>query len=396
MSFPARPSLHRQNTAGLRGGGRVNIVQSAKAYERWLREQLRGDIVEDDLREKHEKMAADVFQFLRATYWRWAETVGAFCPGFETAPHVLAVGDIHLENYGVWRDADGRLVWGVNDFDEAAEMPYVLDLVRLAASAIVAPGSDALGRRSICAAVAQGYQQGLQAPRAFVLDREHRGLRRRFAVPEKERAQFWKKIEKRRAKAKEKRKPPPRRYVEALGKALPEGATELEYWPRTAGTGSLGRPRWVAYAQWRGAPILREAKALVPSGWSFAKGEDEAIRASEIANGRYRAPDPWYAIPGDVVVRRLSANSRKLDVEDHGSELLTEKMLRAMGHELANIHLATRGRGALERDLRARLNGWFRTGVEAAVEFVSAEYEKWASQERRGTRERERRSEGRP
>ena len=51
---------------------------------------------------------------------------------------VLAVGDIHLENFGTWRDADGRLVWGVNDFDEAAEMPYVLDLIRLATSALVA------------------------------------------------------------------------------------------------------------------------------------------------------------------------------------------------------------------------------------------------------------------
>ena len=51
---------------------------------------------------------------------------------------VLAVGDIHLENFGTWRDADGRLVWGVNDFDEAAQMPYVLDLVRLAASALLA------------------------------------------------------------------------------------------------------------------------------------------------------------------------------------------------------------------------------------------------------------------
>ena len=29
------------------------------------------------------------------------------------------------ENFGTWRDADGRLVWGVNDFDEAAVMPWI-------------------------------------------------------------------------------------------------------------------------------------------------------------------------------------------------------------------------------------------------------------------------------
>ena len=39
------------------------------------------------------------------------------------APKVLAVGDIHIENYGSWRDAEGRVVWGVNDFDEAAKCP---------------------------------------------------------------------------------------------------------------------------------------------------------------------------------------------------------------------------------------------------------------------------------
>jgi len=36
---------------------------------------------------------------------------------------VLAVGDLHVENFGTWRDAEGRLIWGVNDFDEAWRLP---------------------------------------------------------------------------------------------------------------------------------------------------------------------------------------------------------------------------------------------------------------------------------
>jgi hypothetical protein len=47
----------------------------------------------------------------------------------------MAVGDLHLENFGIWRDAEGRLVWGVNDFDEAHPMAFTNDLVRLAVSA---------------------------------------------------------------------------------------------------------------------------------------------------------------------------------------------------------------------------------------------------------------------
>ena len=31
----------------------------------------------------------------------------------------LSVGDLHVENFGTWRDSEGRLIWGINDFDEA-------------------------------------------------------------------------------------------------------------------------------------------------------------------------------------------------------------------------------------------------------------------------------------
>ena len=83
-------------------------------------------------------MRDSAFAFLRATYWRWAETILEVCPDLANAPAVLAVGDTHLENFGTWHDGEGRLVWGVNDYDEAAEMPYILDLVRLATSATLA------------------------------------------------------------------------------------------------------------------------------------------------------------------------------------------------------------------------------------------------------------------
>jgi len=112
----------------------TTIKQSTAAYEHWLKTQLGGELVDDGLKLKHDRMAEEPFPFLRATYWRWAETILDICPDLADAPVVLAVGDIHLENFGTWRDVEGRLVWGVNDFDEAAEMPYALDLVRLATS----------------------------------------------------------------------------------------------------------------------------------------------------------------------------------------------------------------------------------------------------------------------
>ena len=59
-------------------------------------------------------------------------------------PQVLSVGDLHVENFGTWRNAEGRMVWGINDFDEAYPMAYTNDLVRLAASACLAIRQDAL------------------------------------------------------------------------------------------------------------------------------------------------------------------------------------------------------------------------------------------------------------
>ena len=51
---------------------------------------------------------------------------------------MVAVGDLHIENFGTWRDHDGRLAWGVNDLDEIDLLPYTIDLVRLGTSALMA------------------------------------------------------------------------------------------------------------------------------------------------------------------------------------------------------------------------------------------------------------------
>src|SRR3954467_9117471 len=110
----------------------MSFRRDNRAYEAWLATQC--DVVKKDIAYKHKRMKKSPFIFLRATYFRWARKIGDWCPQLMDAPQLLSIGDLHLENFGTWRDADGRLVWGVNDFDEAAVMPYAFDLVRLATS----------------------------------------------------------------------------------------------------------------------------------------------------------------------------------------------------------------------------------------------------------------------
>lgn len=350
----------------------ANIQDSARLYEEWLRKQLHGDVVATDLARKHDKMQESAFVFLRATYWRWAETILDVCPDLAGAAPVLAVGDIHLENYGTWRDADGRLAWGINDFDEAAEMPYVLDLVRLAASAVLGRTGDSMTAEEICAAILLGYRQGLQAPKPIVLDRDNQWLRDLVVVPEKQRTKFWAKL------AATKAKPVPARYRQALAGAMPEASLAVKFARRSAGTGSLGRPRWIGVAEWRGAPVVREAKALLMSAWVRNSRGSRKIRAGDIANGRFRPLDPWFRIAGTIAVRRLSPNNRKIEAEETTNSLLVPDMLRTMGFELANTHLGTMDRrAAVSRDLRHRKRGWLSANAKLACEAITRDHAAW-------------------
>src|SRR6476646_1522716 len=115
-----------------------DIVQSTKAYEAWM--ERRTDVSGRLLDRKHGRMAEGPFPFLRATFYRWVEQWPSVCAQLAQREEdvVLAVGDLHVENFGVWRDSRERHVWGVNDFDDACELPFTNDLVRLVTSAMLA------------------------------------------------------------------------------------------------------------------------------------------------------------------------------------------------------------------------------------------------------------------
>jgi hypothetical protein len=376
----------------------MDILGSTQGYEAYLHAELGPEVVREGLAEKRAAMLRGPFPFLRATYWRWAEIVLEIAPELASGPTVLAVGDIHLENFGTWRDAEGRLVWGVNDFDEAAEMPYTLDLLRLATSGLLASFPSAQDARHVGQALLTGYAAGLEKPGPAVLDRDLAWLRQLVMVAEGHRQEFWDKLKKKRkrfeARAADQRPPLWPRYSAALRAALPVGSDEPRMWYRSAGLGSLGRPRWVAEAKWRGDWAVREAKGIVPSAWTrvhTARGR--ALRCIEIATGRYRAPDPWFGVTDGVAVRRLSPNNRKITTEkpllpedeDDTDEtlgrdvLLGAEMLGAMGRDLASIHLGCGGDvNRIQRDLAMRKEGWLADAARRAAQAVTTEQKLFA------------------
>src|ERR1700751_9928 len=138
-----------------------SIVAATADLERWKAQQI--SIVRGDLVLKHRMMSEAVFPFLRSTFYRWAQLWPIVCPELARAPQVLAVGDLHVENFGTWRDLEGRLIWGVNDFDEAWPAADTADLVRLLASAYLAIGEDhlAISRKTARKAIEQGYRDAI-------------------------------------------------------------------------------------------------------------------------------------------------------------------------------------------------------------------------------------------
>ena len=166
----------------------------------------------------------------------------------------------------------------------------------------------------------------------------------------------------------------------------------MQFYSREAGTGSLGRPRFFGVGPWQGGLIVREAKAMVRSGWTLAHGGAHRLRCTEIATGSYRSPDPTYHLRGHVLVRRLSPNDFKIEVEQPKKnagkrdekvnalpprQLINARMLNAMGHELASIHRGTREKDDIEADLEARADGWLLASVTAAAAAITAEQREW-------------------
>ncbi len=155
-------------------------------------------IIRQDIALKHTHMAEASFPFFRATFYRWIQLWPEVCGDLAKAPAVLAVGDLHVENFGTWRDEEGRLIWGVNDLDEAWPASYALDLVRLTTSAYLAISAEhlSLTRREAAEAIEEGYRDALTAGgKAFVLAEHHQWLRLLALSKLRDPVRFWEKMQ---------------------------------------------------------------------------------------------------------------------------------------------------------------------------------------------------------
>ncbi len=128
----------------------------AEAFDDLLRTDPRG------FRTKFRKMAADPFAFYRGSAClfyadladlddRWAD---------DRTSRVWIHGDLHAENFGTYMNAEGLLVFDVNDFDEAYLGHFSWDLRRFVASLALMCWQKALPEddvRSLAAVYLRAY-----------------------------------------------------------------------------------------------------------------------------------------------------------------------------------------------------------------------------------------------
>jgi Uncharacterized protein conserved in bacteria (DUF2252) len=354
----------------------VTFPDATRQYERWLNERI--PLLDSDLALKHERMSLGCFPFFRATFYRWAQLFPEVCSDEFKAPKVLAVGDLHVENFGTWRDIEGRLIWGINDFDEACYLPYLLDIVRLLTSVELAAAEDhiRLPLNDAIGSFLAGYREHLECGGCpIVLAEQHAALgimaRARLKEPER----FWTGLT--RLPSIEGAVPSEvKRNIQSM---LPGGAIDsLRYVHRVAGLGSLGRRRFVAIGTWRGGHVAREAKEITVSACVWAGCSKGAqIHYQEMIDDSIRCTDPFVRFSKKWLVRRLAPDCSRIELASLGAERDELRLLRNMGRETANIHLATAKKKRLLADLDKRKPSTLLKAVSRMADRTRADWKDW-------------------
>ncbi|MBI3653650.1 MAG: DUF2252 family protein [Acidobacteria bacterium] len=355
----------------------MKIKKATLSYEEWLAKRL--PLIESDLQYKHERMTANLFEFMRATFYRWMQLWFIEVGDLAAAPEVLAVGDLHTDNFGTWRDIEARLVWGINDFDEAYPLAYAADLVRLTVSTQMALAQDygAVPMKELSKPILTGYREGLATGgRPFVLAEDNVWLRDLVEENLKDPEKFWEKLEGHAPHS----EPLPEETRLAIRESLPARGLRFQTSHRRAGLGSLGRRRYLALMNFCRARAAREAKELTASAclWALDDKGSGAIHYPTILTRAVRCPDPFLRLYNSWVVRRLSPDYNRIDlVEVEEGDL--PRLLYAMGVETANIHLGSGADAikAVHKDLKKREKNWLVEAAETMHDKTKADWYDW-------------------
>jgi uncharacterized protein (DUF2252 family) len=265
------------------------------------------------------------------------------------APPAWCCADLHLENFGSYLGDNGLTYFDINDFDEAAIAPADRDILRLAASVLVAAPELAIApavARTLAETAIRSYLSELEAAKVRWIERRTadgaigellRGLRRRD--PAYVLRKRTKVVDERRAiRLDGERALPLQRgqhsRVAAVMRALGAARGETRFYRpldaarRVAGTGSLGLERYVVLVEGDGSPdenvlldvkAARQSVALQASRCAQPIWRTEADRVVAIQSRCQAIPPARLSAlrleKTDFIVRELQPSADRLDLQ---------------------------------------------------------------------------------
>jgi hypothetical protein len=316
-----------------------DVIEFTADYENWLGSQI--PLVANDLAAKHEQMVGSVLRFLRGTYYLWLRRIADLGPELLGRTRVPAVCDLHMENFGTWRDAYGVRRWGVNDFDELAWASYPLDLARLATSAALVPDLAGSTKR-LCRSLLGHWRDASPGP-AVPIGADSAAYLRHLLPQPKHAGAYYSAL----VAAPEAPETAIPAYIRAAVHATVGEGWVPRWHSRSAGTGSLGRPRYTAVGRaanhrWQ----AREVKLLGPptTVWlqdhvtgdqrSLLPAPDRGLFSQVVS--AVSGPDPCLRRQA-WQIRALSPDAVRIDLtRPLGHD--TEEVFRSMAQEMANVH----------------------------------------------------------
>lgn len=155
-----------------------SIIEKVKHTHRHLRQQALATMFDQfDIRImkldqtgrmlKYSKMAESPYSFFRGSAYLFYSDVSREWFPYHTAVDrpTWVQGDLHLENFGAFKDENGDLVYDINDFDEGCLGSYLYDLLRMSASIALAGrelGLDERERIEAIEAYAEAYYRQIR------------------------------------------------------------------------------------------------------------------------------------------------------------------------------------------------------------------------------------------
>ena len=352
----------------------MSFSKDNDAYEAWLAQHC--DVVKKDIEYKHKRMTENPSSSCARHISAGQEQIGSWCPEVDGC----------AEGACGRRSASGEF----RDLARCGRPPGLgrQRFRRSRRDALHARSGASCRQHPACAKTPSGRQRSAQRPTPCSKDIARASTTRKpallfegetwlrpHALPgEGEPEDFWAEVEEY-----PKAKPPPR-IAQALIESLPEGVDKTAFACARAARAAAAWGGRVTSRSAIGAAgsVLREAKALVPSAWIWANGDKRSQKSNflEVANGRYRAPDPLLARASQVHLPAHRGRCREDRARRRGRRRRSTSGCCRRWDSTSRRSMR-RVRAALEaikEDLEKRPRGWLNDAAATAAEQSQARF----------------------